>query len=109
MNRSGLMMDKNYLSKEEIDRLLESKFVQTYREPTKEEYRKILYILNGLRSEHMKEQRKEIVEKLNKLINHIDEMNIQVEDTGQKKYVSICAESEHLILHDSFFLTLFDE
>lgn len=59
----------------------------------------------------MKEQRTEIVEKLNKLINHIDEMDIQVEDTGQKKYVSICAksESEHLILHDSFFLTLFDE
>ena len=29
------MMNKNYLTKEEVDRLLESKFEQAYKEPTK--------------------------------------------------------------------------
>ena len=32
----------------------------------------------------MKEQRTEIVEKLNKLINHIDEMDIQVKDKDKR-------------------------
>ncbi|WP_108671756.1 hypothetical protein [Peribacillus acanthi] len=99
-------MGENYLSQEEVDRLLETKCEQVYREPTQEEMEQILHNLNTLRSVHMEAQRTEIVEELNRLISHMDEMDIRVEDKGEKKHVSISGRTDNEY-HNSFFLTLF--
>lgn len=87
-------------SLEENDSLLEGKYEQIYRKPTTEEHEQILHILKGLRSEHLKEQRTEIVAELNELISYIDETDIRVEDKGTDKHVSIYRKTvnEHLIL-----------
>ena len=102
-------MDKNYPSQVEVERLLESSCEQMYRKPTAEEFEQILHNLTILRSLNMKEERTEIVEELNILISYIDEMDIRVEDKGEKKHVSISCkvDKENFKLHDSFFLTLF--
>lgn len=100
-------MGEKDLSQGEVDRLLETKYEQVYRDSTQEEHEQILHNLSTIRSLNMEAQRTEIVEELNRLISHIDEMEIRVEDKGEKKHVSICGRTDNEY-HDFFFLQWFE-